>query len=554
MLVFCPRSLTQLGGVALLAAMASPAPAAAQMVAAPVSVVITDKGCEPAAVTVNAGKSVFKIKNASRRAVEWEILKGVNVVEERENIIPGFVQTLTATLDAGDYTMTCGLLSNPKGILTVAAVDAAPAPPSPMDLVGPLSEYKLYVTRETDTLVAETRRFTDAVKAGKLDEAKALYAPTRQHYERIEPVAELFSDLDGSMDAREDDFEKKADDPAFTGFHRIEKEPVLGWDDAAGLEPVADKLMADVTELQTRLATLTITPKSMVGGAADLIEEVASKKISGEEDRYSRTDLWDFQANVDGAQKIVDLLNPLVQRQKPELVIRVADNFGKVDDILKKYRLTPDGGFVSYEKLSPEDRNGLRGPVTRAGGGPLDLSRHARHRVSAMTDAPTAGLPVPPPSRRGRAGLAGPPDAPGRGSVPPAAPSASARPAQRSRRSFRSASRTDTTAERQPFYGSIQSGIVNPQPAAALLVAFDVLATSRPGLVRLMKLLTERGAFLTQGGATPETDPKLPPADSGLLGPTIIPDDLTMTVAVGASLFDDRFGLAPYRPRSISWR
>ena len=110
---------------------------------------------------------------------------------------------------------------------------------------------------------------------------------------------------------------------------------------------------------------------------------------------------------------------------------------------------------------------------------------------------------------------------------------------------------TDTTAERQPFYGTYQSGILNAQPASALVVSFDVLATSRQGLVRLMKLLTERGAFLTQGGPAPESDPKLPPADSGLLGPTIVPDDLTVTVALGASLFDDRFGLAPHRPKHL---
>ena len=360
MLVSCPRLFARLSGGAVLALL-SPMMAHAE-VAAPVALTITDKGCEPATVAVNAGKTVFKIKNASRRAVEWEILKGVNVVEERENIIPGFVQTLTATLDPGDYVMTCGLLSNPKGALTVAAVGTAPGPVSPMDLVGPLSEYKLYVTRETDILVTETRRFADAVKAGKLDDAKTLYAPTRQHYERIEPVAELFSDLDASMDSREDDFEKKAEDPAFTGFHRIEKS-LFSDGTTQGLEPLADRLLADVTELQKRLTTLTITPKSMVGGAAGLIEEVASKKISGEEDRYSRTDLWDFQANVDGAQKIVALLNPLVARQKPELVSRVADNFVKVDDILKKYRL-PGGGYVSYEKLSPEDRTGLQGPIT----------------------------------------------------------------------------------------------------------------------------------------------------------------------------------------------
>ncbi len=335
--------------------------------AAPVPVTISEKGCEPASVSVPPGKSVFKIKNDSKRAVEWEILKGVDVVEERENIIPGFVQTLSATLDAGDYQMTCGLLSNPKGVLKVAATDADAAaakaePVSAMDLVGPLAEYKIYVTKEVDAMVGETKRFVDAVKAGKLADAKTLYAPAHEHYERIEPIAELFNDLDGSMDSREDDFEKKAADPAFLGFHRIEK-GLFADESTADLAPVADKLMADALDLQTRLSSLTITPKSMVGGAADLIEEVASKKISGEEDRYSRTDLWDFQANVDGAQKIVTLLNPLVVKRNPELATRVKDNFAKVDAVLTKYK-APHGGYVSYDKLDPQDRNKLKGPVT----------------------------------------------------------------------------------------------------------------------------------------------------------------------------------------------
>ena len=91
----------------------------------PVTVIITDKGCEPNALAVPAGRTLFKIKNASKRAIEWEILQGYMVVEERENIIPGFVQNLTATLEPGHYGMTCGLLSNPKGTLKV---DAAAEP------------------------------------------------------------------------------------------------------------------------------------------------------------------------------------------------------------------------------------------------------------------------------------------------------------------------------------------------------------------------------------------------------------------------------------------
>jgi iron uptake system component EfeO len=335
---------------------------AAPIAPGPILITLTNSGCEPNAIQAPAGKSTFKIQNASSHAVEWEILKDVMVVDERENILPGFAQSLTTMLDPGDYQMTCGLLSNPKGILKVAASDAPAAKPMAMELVGPLAEYKLYVKGEVDALVAGTRKLVDAVKAGKLAEAQRVYAPAHLRYERIEPIAELFNDLDGSMDSREDDFEKKADDPKFLGFHRIEK-GIFSDKSTKDLGPIADKLMADALDLQKRIDGLTIAPKDLVGGAAELIEEVASKKIAGEEDRYSRTDLWDFQANLDGAQKIVALLHPIIQKQDPKLSARLADNFGKVDVLLTKYK-AKDGGFVSYEKLSDQDRTALKGPIT----------------------------------------------------------------------------------------------------------------------------------------------------------------------------------------------
>ncbi len=324
-------------------------------------VTVTDAGCSPESLSVVAGKTQFRIKNASRRAMEWEILKGVEVVEERENIVPGFVQNLTASLTEGDYLMTCGLLSNPKGTLHVNAGQVQAGPPSLLDLVGPIAEYKLFILQETDALLQITREFVGAVKADKLQDAQRLYAPTHQHYERIEPIAELFNDLDGSMDSRADDFEQKEADEKWVGFHRIEK-ALFADHTTEGIAPVADKLLADTEDLRQRLNTLTITPKAMVGGAADLIEEVASKKISGEEDRYSRTDLWDFQANLDGAQKIVALLHPLVQARDAALAQRIDDNFHKVDAILAKYRVGE--GFKSYTAVTPSDRNAFKGPVT----------------------------------------------------------------------------------------------------------------------------------------------------------------------------------------------
>jgi deferrochelatase/peroxidase EfeB len=110
---------------------------------------------------------------------------------------------------------------------------------------------------------------------------------------------------------------------------------------------------------------------------------------------------------------------------------------------------------------------------------------------------------------------------------------------------------SDGTLDSQPFYGPRQAGVVTPQPAAALLASFDVLAEDRAGLEKLFRTLTKRIALLTRAGPAPTLDPRLPPADSGLLGPQIYPDNLTMTVAVGASLFDDRFGIARLKPRHL---
>ncbi|RWR09002.1 iron uptake system protein EfeO [Sinirhodobacter populi] len=225
-----------------------------------------------------------------------------------------------------------------------------------LDLVGPLSEYKLYVAENTAQLVTDTEAFVAAIKAGDVEKAKSLFAPTRMSYERIEPIAELFSDLDGAIDARADDYEKAEADEAFTGFHRIEyalwvessTDPVQGY---------ADQLLTDVQALDARINELTFPPEVVVGGAAALMEEVAATKISGEEDRYSRTDLWDFDANFAGSEKIYDLLKPLIAEKDPAFVTKTDANFKAVDDVLAKYR--KDGGYVSYVELTDADRTVL---------------------------------------------------------------------------------------------------------------------------------------------------------------------------------------------------
>ena len=249
--------------------------------------------------------------------------------------------------------LTLGLLNAP--------LSAFAATQSPLDLVGPVSDYKIYVTEKVDQLAVETAKFTDAIKKGDLATAKKLYAPTRVHYEAIEPIAELFSDLDASIDSRVDDHEAGVKAEDFTGFHRLEYS-LYSENTTKGLDALADGLLKDVKDLQNRIAELTFPPEKVVGGAAALLEEVAATKVSGEEDRYSHTDLYDFQGNIDGAKKIVDLFRPQIEQQDKVFVAKVDKNFATVDRILAKYK-TADGGFETYDKVKDNDRKALVGPV-----------------------------------------------------------------------------------------------------------------------------------------------------------------------------------------------
>lgn len=257
-----------------------------------------------------------------------------------------------------------------KHLIATAALAAlsgstfAQAPAAALDLVAPIAEYKLYVTENVDQLVKDTSAFVAAVKAGDIEKAKTLYAPTRVSYERVEPIAELFSDLDVAIDSRADDYEGAEKDPAFPGFHRIEFS-LWSKKTTDDVQPVADKLLADVKELQSRIAKLTFPPEIVVGGAAVLMEEVAATKISGEENRYSKKDLWDFKANVDGSYKIVELVRPLIASKEGAFLAEVDKNFKTVYDILKKYEAQDGKGYVDYDQLSEKDRTVMAAAINK---------------------------------------------------------------------------------------------------------------------------------------------------------------------------------------------
>ncbi|MDO5102283.1 MAG: iron uptake system protein EfeO [Lautropia sp.] len=307
-----------------------------------VTVTIEDRVCKPNDITVPAGKTTFTIVNKSDRALEWEILDGVMVVEERENIAPGFSQKMTVKLRPGDYDITCGLLSNPHGKLHVTASadsEAEAARPPATAFIGPLAEYRVYLIKTSSSLQKATETMVDAISAGQLDEARRLYVPAHQMYKRIEAMADMFADLDQRINARAAYFDKREADPAFMGFHRIEHGLFApGQGDLATLAPVTKQLMADLGQLRERLRSLDIPPERLASSAARLLRRTADNLLAVGEGAYGHAELADVQGTLDGTRKLVGLLSPLLQKAAPELDKQVAEGFEACSAVLSPYR------------------------------------------------------------------------------------------------------------------------------------------------------------------------------------------------------------------------
>ena len=170
--------------------------------------------------------------------------------------------------------------------------------------------------------------FVAAVKAGDVARPRPSTRSARHPWERIEPVAECFGDLDPKIDGREDVVNEGM---AFTGYHRLEKDL---WVDGlqADSSAIADQLLADVNEIVAQAAaTVDITGSRSPTGAKALLDEVATGKITGEEERYSHTDLWDFDGNVEGSQAAVAALRPLLQEKDPALLATLDTEFADAE-------------------------------------------------------------------------------------------------------------------------------------------------------------------------------------------------------------------------------
>ena len=219
----------------------------------------------------------------------------------------------------------------------------AAAAPSPK-LQKAADDYRSYAVAQSNELVKVVKVLTDAVRAGNLKAAQDAFAPSRQPWERIEPIAELVKDTDAKTDSRVDDF-ASVDDPKFTGWHRLEY-LLFEKNTTEGGAPFADQLDADIANLQKQLPTVEVKPINVANGAAELIEEVSQGKLTGEEDRYSKTDLWDFDANLQGSQVAIDKLSGPLKDADAALLGKISAGFSQLFDTMRPLR--QGDGWVNF--------------------------------------------------------------------------------------------------------------------------------------------------------------------------------------------------------------
>jgi iron uptake system component EfeO len=333
---------------------------------AKVTITLTSAGCEPKPASVSAGPVEFTIQNNGAAAVTEAELKSADLAHifgEKENLTPGLSGAFSVTLQPGRYKVQCPGAAAQNWDFTVTGEATGPSWQSKPDLVQAVSRYTAFVSFSTDSLLRSTRAFCFAVKAGDRSLAQRRYAQARVLYEQIEPVAEVFGDLDTQIDGRwQNPVTKKSQ---FMGFHRLEQ---ILWDEPSltGTTAFCQGLMDHEEKLVALVSKAKYSPQEMAAGATDLINEAATNKITGEEERYSHTDLVDFDTNMKASMKVAGLLSPYLQTVDPDLVSLIQQRNDAVQRLLTKYQAQPGyehTGYVNYADVTKAERRQLSGVV-----------------------------------------------------------------------------------------------------------------------------------------------------------------------------------------------
>jgi iron uptake system component EfeO len=346
-------ALVALGAWAFMAASQGPRRSAAPQTT---SIVIRDGRCSPDTLALPAGPAQFRIVNQTDRTIEWEILDGVMVVEERENILPGMSRDLRAKLAPGDYAMTCGLLSNPRGTLRVRPSGqdgGAPKKPGLVAFLGPLAEYRVFLARQSAALTSAAQALAAAVADGDVAQSRAAFRQARRAYAEIEPAAKRFADLDSALDPPAGAFEKREQDRAFVGFHRIEY-ALFADRPLAEAAPFAERLAADAQALEARLRETKFMPDAIAENAARLVRILADSRIASGADDWSHADLDDFDANLAGVARMTGLLKPVASQTAPEAFAAIEARLEDARAALASLR--GPGGYPSYADVDAPTR------------------------------------------------------------------------------------------------------------------------------------------------------------------------------------------------------
>jgi iron uptake system component EfeO len=327
-------------------------------------------GCTADHTEFPAGGITFDIVNRDATAVsEVELLDGEQIVGEKENLPPGLHGSFAVRVVAGTYTLYCPGASPERSTIKVTGKSQIAQDSTEALLKTGASRYSQYVTTQVGYLVRGVEKLNTALHGTDLKAAQNAYMRARPYYERIEPVAESFTvgsgnssdNLDADIDLRIQDVVKGK---PWTGFHPIER-GLFQRESLAGLQDLGSGLLANVQKLQGKTKGLSYQPFELANGAGELLDEVATSKITGEEERYSHIDLCDFQANDEGAEQAFAALQPGLKRIDGALTDTVAAGFTALDKLVDTYRTTANAsGFVFYGALSRADKQSLSAAVS----------------------------------------------------------------------------------------------------------------------------------------------------------------------------------------------
>ncbi|MCU1447815.1 iron uptake system protein EfeO [Cryobacterium sp.] len=333
--------------------------------------------CAVSAAEAPSGNLSFAVTNSGDQVTEFYLLAedGLRIVGEVENIGPGLSRDLVVQLAPGTYLTTCkpGMVGDGIDKTTFTVTDSGNDVAVDADLDAQVevanSNYAAYVRDQVAQLLTGTQSFADAYLAGDDDTARALYAGTRAHWERVETVAESFGDLDPQLDLREADLEEGQD---WTGWHAIEKD-LWPADAEAGFtaytpeqrQNLADLLVADTTTLNEKVQDLDFTLSQQTNGAIGLLDEVATGKVTGEEEFWSHTDLWDFQANIDGAKVLYAGVRDILLEEDADLAAELDTEFDALQVLLDAERI--GDGFTLYTDLTSAEIKAFADQVNALG-------------------------------------------------------------------------------------------------------------------------------------------------------------------------------------------